>query len=131
MTLASTLRDIKAGLPPLIGGFGHLTFLHLGIEEVERQVLLKFHKKIQREGWSNMSPKLLAFIRLYTKLYTKTAVSESIKFNRAREIEFNFFYRLDYLYETWTTYSSCLWLQNLASDFLFLPGDLLMVFQKG
>ena len=34
------------------------------------------------------------------------------------EIEFNFFYRLNYLYETGHTCSSCLWLQNAASDFL-------------
>ena len=36
----------------------------------------------------------------------------------------NFFYRLDYLYETWHTCSSCLWLQKDASDFLIFAQGL-------
>ena len=40
------------------------------------------------------------------------------KFNHAREIKFNFFHRLDYLYETWHTCLSCSWLENVASDVL-------------
>ena len=52
-------------------------FLHYRIEEVERHLLWKFHKKNQRKSWSNVPPKLLACIRFHTKLYTKSAVSES------------------------------------------------------
>ena len=33
----------------------------------------------------------------------------------------NFFYRLDYLYETWHTCSACSWLQNLPQIFNFCP----------
>ena len=57
----------------------------------------------------------------YTKLYTKSAVSESSVALRRLNLTF---YRLDYLYETWYTCSSCSWLQNVASDLLifFCPG---------
>ena len=35
------------------------TFLHHGIDKVERHLLWKFHKKIQRKSWSNVPPNLL------------------------------------------------------------------------
>ena len=79
--------NFKAG-PLDLSFWSFLTFLHHGIEEVEKHLLWKFHKKIRRKSWSNVPPKLLACIRFYTKLYTKSALQ---KFNRAREIEFNFF----------------------------------------
>ena len=37
-----------------------LTFLHYGIEEVNRHLLWKFHPKIQKKSWSKAPPKLLA-----------------------------------------------------------------------
>ena len=77
---------------------------------------MKISKKFQRKSWSNVPPKLLACIRFLYKVVHK--IGRLRKFNRAREIEFNFFYRSDYLYETWHTCSSCSWLQNAASDFL-------------
>ena len=71
--------------PPLDLGFCHfLTFLHRGIEEVERHLLWKFHKKIQRESWSNVPPKLLAYIRFLYKVVHKNGRLR--KFNRSREI---------------------------------------------
>ena len=54
-----------------------LTFFHHGIEEVERNFLWKYSKKIQRKSWSNVPPKLLACIVFHTKLNTKTTVSEN------------------------------------------------------
>ena len=61
-----------------------------------------------RTRYLNMPPKLLACIRFLYKVVHENGRLR--KFNRARQIEFNFFYRLDYLYETWHTCSSCLWL---------------------
>ena len=65
------------------------TFLHHGIEKVERHLLWKFHKKIQRKRWSNVPPNLLACIRFLYKVVHK--IGRLRKFNRARKIEFNFF----------------------------------------
>ena len=73
----------------LIWVFGHFwLFLHHGIQEVERDFLWKFHKKIQRKCWSNVPPKLLACIGFLYKVVHK--IGRLRKFNRAREIEFNF-----------------------------------------
>ena len=101
--------------PPLIWVFGNFRlFLHHGIEKVERHLLWKFHKKIQRKNWSNVPPKFLACLRFLHKVVHKTFVSEnSIAPRRLNLI----FYRLDYLYETWHTCSSCSWLQNNASNY--------------
>ena len=64
--------------PPLdLSFWSFLTFLHHGIEEVERHLLWKFHKQIQRKSWSNVPPKLVACIRFLYKVVHKTAVSES------------------------------------------------------
>ena len=66
-----------------------LTFLHYGIEEVETHLRWKFHKKIQRKSWSNVPPKLLVCIGFLYKVVHKNGRLR--KFDRAREIEFNFF----------------------------------------
>ena len=63
-------------------------FLHHGIEEVERHLLWKFYKKIRRKSWSNVPPKLLACIGFLYKVVHK--IGRLRKFNRSREIEFNF-----------------------------------------
>ena len=103
--------------PPLdLSFWSFLTFLHHNIEEVETHLLWKFHKKIRRKSWSNVPPKLLACIGFLYKVVHK--IGRLRKFSRSREIEFNFFYRLDYLHEIWHTCSACPWLQNVASDFL-------------
>ena len=62
-------------------------FYH-GIGEVVRHLLQEFHKKIQRKNWSNVSPKLLACVRFLYNVVHKNGRLR--KFNRAREIEFNF-----------------------------------------
>ena len=64
-------------------------FLHHGIQNVERHLLWKFHEKIQRKSWSNVPPKLGACIRFLNKVVHK--IGRLRKFNRSREIEFNFF----------------------------------------
>ena len=81
---------LKAGPPPLdLSFWSFFTFLHHGIEEVERHLLWKFHKKIQRKSWSNGPPKLLACLRFLYKVVHKNGRLR--KFNRSREIELNFF----------------------------------------
>ena len=65
-----------------------LTFLRHGIEEVERHLLWKFYKQIRRKSWSNVPPKLLACIGFLYKVVHK--IGRLRKFNRSREIEFNF-----------------------------------------
>ena len=65
-----------------------LTFLHHGIEEVERHHLWKFYNKIRRKSWSTVTPKLLACIGFLYKVVHK--IGRLRKFNRSREIEFNF-----------------------------------------
>ena len=60
------------------------TFLHHGIEEVERHLLWKFYKKIRRKSWSNVSPKLVACIGFLYKVVHK--IGRLRKFNRSRGI---------------------------------------------
>ena len=75
--------------PPLdLSFWSFLTFLHHGIEEVERHLLWKFYKNIRRKSWSNVPPKLLACIGFLYKVVHK--IGRLRKFNRSREIEFNF-----------------------------------------
>ena len=79
---------MKAG-PLDLSFWPSMTFLHHYIEKVERHLLLKCHNKIQRKSWSNEPPKLLACIRFLYKVVHK--IGRLRKFNRARQIEFNFF----------------------------------------
>ena len=79
--------DVKAG-PLDLSFWSFLTFLHHGIEKVERHRLWQFYKKIQRKSWSNVPPKLLACVRFLHKVVHKIGCLR--KYNRAREIEFNF-----------------------------------------
>ena len=64
-------------------------FLEPWYRTIERHLLWKFHKKIQRKSWSNVPPKLLACIRFLYKVVHK--IGRLRKFNRTREIEFTFF----------------------------------------
>ena len=66
-----------------------LTFLHHDIEDVEASSVNNFVKKIQRKSWSNVPPKLLTCLRFLYKVVHKNGRLR--KFNRSREIEFNFF----------------------------------------
>ena len=83
-------RHLRQDPPPLdLSFWSFLTFLHHGIEEVERHLLWKFYKKIRRKSWSNVPSKLLAYIGFLYKVVHK--IGRLRKFNRSREIEFNFF----------------------------------------
>ena len=86
----SSNRGIKAGPPPPLdlSFWSFSTFLHHGIEEVERHLLWKFYKKIRRKSWSNVLPKLVACIGFQYKGVHK--IGRLRKFNRSRGIEFNF-----------------------------------------
>ena len=80
---------VKAGPPPPWFEFLVIfDFLHHGIEEVERYLLWKFYKKIRKKSWSNVPPKLLTCIGFLYKVVHK--IIRLRKFNRSREIEFNF-----------------------------------------
>ena len=50
---------------------------------------MKIAQKNQRKSWSNVPPKLLACLRFLYKVVHKNGRLR--KFNRSREIEFNFF----------------------------------------
>ena len=82
-----TIYVIRKG-PIWVFGPKFLTFLHYSIEEVERQLLWKVYEKIRRKSLSNVPPKLLACIRFLYKVVHK--IGHLRKFNRSREIEFNF-----------------------------------------
>ena len=87
-----TVKGLVGGLrqdPLDLSFWSFLTFLHHGIEKVERHLLWKFHDKIQRKSWSNVPPNLLACIGFLYKVVHKNGHLR--KFNRSREIEFNFF----------------------------------------
>ena len=104
-----------------------LTFLHHGIEKVERHLLWKFHKKIQTKSWSNVPPKLLACIGFLYKVVHKNGRLR--KFNRSREIEFNFLplglsWNLAHLFIMFMA------TKRLPQIFSFLSRDLVMVFQS-
>ena len=76
---------LKAGPPPLdLSFWSFLTFLHHGIEEVERHLLWKFYKKIRRKRWSNVPPKLVTCIGFLYKVVHK--IGRLRKFNRSRGI---------------------------------------------
>ena len=79
-------RDkLRQDPPPLdLSFWSFLTFLHYGIEDVERHLLWKFYKKIQRKSWSNVPPKLLACIGFLYKVVHKNGRLR--KFNHSREI---------------------------------------------
>ena len=80
---------LKAG-PPLIWVFGHISLLCTMVWRKVRGIFCEnFTKQIQRKSWSNVPPKLLACIRFLYKVVHK--IGRLRKFNRAREIEFNFF----------------------------------------
>ena len=49
---------------------------------------MKIYKNIRRKSWSNVPPKLLACTRFLYKVVHK--IGRLRKFNRSREIEFNF-----------------------------------------
>ena len=87
------LRQDPPPPPPDLSFWSFLTFLHHGIDEVERHLLWKFYKKIPRKSWSNVPPKLFACIGFLYKVVHK--IGRLRKFNCSREIEFNFF-------TTWT-----------------------------
>ena len=71
--------------PPLdLSFWSFLTFLHHGIEEVERHLLWKFYKKIRRKSWLNVPPKLVACIGFLYKVVHK--IGRLRKFNRSRGI---------------------------------------------
>ena len=79
-------KFIETAAPPPPSWFefwSFWTFLHHGIE-VERHLLWKFHKKIQRKSWSNVSPNLLICIGFLYKVVHKNGRLR--KFNGAREI---------------------------------------------
>ena len=88
MILALLLKLVQNELrqdPPLdLSFWSFLTFLHHGIEEVERHLLWKFYNKMRRKSWSNVPPKLVACIGFLYKVVHK--IGRLRKFNRSRGI---------------------------------------------
>ena len=119
---------LKGRTPLDLSFWSFLTFLTHGIEKIERHLLWKLHKKIQRKRWSNMPPKLLACIRLLYKVVDK--IGRLWKFNRAREIEFNFFIAWTIFMKLGTLVHHVHGYKMLPQVFKFLPKDLIIVFQS-
>ena len=127
-TLAKiSLPDLRQD-PLDLGFWSFLTFLHGSIENVERKLLWKFHKTIQRESWSNVPPKLLACLRFLYKVVHKNG--RLWKFNRSREIAFNFFTALTIFMKLGTLVHHVHGYNILPQIVYFLPTDLVMVFQS-
>ena len=75
-----------------------------------------------------MPPKLLACIRFLYKVVHK--IGHLRKFNRSREIEFNFLTAWTISMKFGTLVKHAPGSKNLPRIFLFLPRDLVMVFQS-
>ena len=67
---------------------------------------------MQRESWSNVPPKLLTYIRFLYKVVHKNGRLR--KFNRSREIEFNFL-------TAWTIFMKLGTLVHHVHGYKFLP----------
>ena len=76
-----------------------------------------------------MPPKLLACIRFLYKVVHK--IGRLRKFNRSREIEFNFFTAWTIFMKLGTLVHHVYGYKTLPQIFSFLPRDLVMVFQSG
>ena len=122
-----SLPFIKAG-PLDLSFWSFFTFLYHGIEKVEMHLLWKFHENIPRKSWSNVPPKFLACIRFLYKVVHK--IGRLRKFNRSREIEFNFFTAWTIFMKLGTLVHHVYGYKNTASDFLIFSRDLVMVFQS-
>ena len=106
--------------PPLdLSFWSFLTFLHHGIEEVERHLLWKLYKKIRRKSWSNVPPKLLACLGFLYKVVHK--IGRLRKFNRSREIEFNFLTAWTISMKFGTLVQHTPGYKTFASDFSIFP----------
>ena len=115
--------------PPLdLSFWSFLTFLHHSIAKVERQLLWKFYKNVRRKSWSNVPPKLLACIGFLYKVVHK--IGRLRKFNRSREIEFNFLTAWTISMKFGTLVQHAPGYKTLPQIFLFLSRDLVMVFQS-
>ena len=126
--------QIKGGGPALrqdpldLSLWSFPTFLHHGIEKVERHLLWKFHEKIQRKSWWNVPPKLFACIMFLYKVVNK--IGRLRKFNRSRDIEFNFFTAWTIFMKLGTLVYHVYGYKKMPQIFYFLPWDLVMVFQS-
>ena len=70
---------IKAG-PPLIWVFGHFfTFLHHGIEEIERHLLLKFYKKNSKKKLVKCATEIGRFHRVSSQSCTQNRPSPKVQ----------------------------------------------------
>ena len=129
LNMLKTAYKERKTKPLWLSFWSFLTFLHHGIEKVERHLLCKFHKKIQRKSRSNVPPKLLACIGFLYKVVHK--IGPLRKFNRAPEIEFNFFIVWNIFMKLGTLVHHVHGYKTLASDLLiFASKDLVMVFQS-
>ena len=76
-TRGSLLKESLRQDPLDLSFWSFLTFLHHGIEEGERHHLWKFHKKFKGKVGQMCHQSCSLALGFYTKLFTKSAVSES------------------------------------------------------
>ena len=91
------------------------TFLHHGIEDNERHLLWKFYQKNSKEKLVKRATEVARLHKVSIQSCTQKRPSPKVQSRSGDWIWL--FYRIDYLYETWHTCSSCSWLQKVASDF--------------
>ena len=122
--------DIRQDPPPLIWVFVIFDFFAPWYRKSKEASSVKISwKKIQRKRWSNVPPKLLACIRFLYKVVHKNGRLPR-KFNRAREIEFNFFIVWTIFMKLGTLVHHVHGYKKCVRFFKFLPRDLVMVFQS-
>ena len=122
---------VKSPPPPLIWVFGHF-WLFCTMDKVDRHLLWEWHKKIPRKV-GQMRHRSCSLVWLLHKVVHKIGRFRKFNmFNRAREIEFtcNFFTAWTISMKLGALVHHVPGYQNLPQSVLFLPRDLVMVFQS-
>ena len=117
--ILSTTTSIRQD-PLDLSFWSFLTFLHHGIDKVERHLLWKFHKLVKCATE--------VALRFLYKVVHK--IGRLRKFNRSREIDFNFIMAWTIFMTLGTIVHHVHGYKILPQSFSFLPRNLVMVFQS-
>ena len=108
-----------------------LTFLHHGIEEVERHLLVKISQENSKEKLVKLCHQSCSLaLDFYTKLYTKSAVSESSIAIALGGLNLPFFIAWTIFMKIGKLVHHVYGYKALPQIFSFLPRDLVMIFQS-
>ena len=114
---------------PLIWVFGHFWLFAPSYRKSRGASCVKIALKNSKEKLVKCATEVARLYRVSIQSCTQNQPSPIVQSLWRDWIQL--FYRLDYLHETWHTYSACSWLQNCASDFSIFARsrDLVMVFK--